>query len=62
MMAPLGARASRPHKAWHSLGHLRHSGRPGTAPGVSLGLAIAVHADRVAACKVALTLSDLHKE
>ena len=46
----------------HSLAHLRHSDRPGTAPGVSLGLAVEVHTDRLAACKVALTLSDLHKE
>ena len=45
----------------HSLGHLRHSDRPGTAPGVSLGLAVEVHTDRVAACQVVLTLSDLHK-
>ena len=44
----------------HSLGHLRHSDRPGTAPGVSLGLAVEVHTDRLAACQVALTLSDLH--
>ena len=27
----LGARASRPHKAWHGLGHLLHLDRPGTA-------------------------------
>ena len=46
----------------HSLGHLRHSDRPGTAPGVSLGLAVEVHTDRLAGCQVALTLSDLHKE
>ena len=30
---PLGARASRPHQAWHSLGHLLHLDQPGTAPG-----------------------------
>ena len=45
----------------HSLGHLRHSDRPGTAPGVSLGLAVEVHTDRLAACQVARKLSDLHK-
>ena len=45
----------------HSLGHLRHLDRPGTAPGVSLGLAVEVHTDRLAGCQVALTLSDLHK-
>ena len=27
-----GARASRPHQAWHSLGHLPHLDQPGTAP------------------------------
>ena len=30
---PPGARASRPHQAWHSLGHLPHLDQPGTAPG-----------------------------
>ena len=45
----------------HSLGHLPHLDRPGTAPGVSLGLAVEVHTDRLAGCQVALTLSDLHK-
>ena len=59
---PPGARASRPQNAWHNPAHLRHSDRPGTAPWVSLGPVVAVHADRVAACKVALTLSDLHKK
>ena len=29
---PLGARASRPHKSWHSLGHLHDLDQPGTAP------------------------------
>ena len=53
----LGARASRPHKAWHSLGHLPHLDQPGTAPWLSFGLADAVHADRVAACSIALRLS-----
>ena len=49
----LGARASRPHKAWHSLGHLPHLDQPGTAPWLSFGLADAVPADRVAACSIA---------
>ena len=40
-------------------GAVRDAGR---APGISFGLAVEVHTDRVAACKVALTLSDLHKE
>ena len=46
----LGARASRPHKAWRSLGHLPHLDQPGTAPWLCFGLADAVPADRVAAC------------
>ena len=53
----LGARASRPHKAWHSLGHLLHLDRPATAPWFSFGPADAVSADRVAACGSALKLS-----
>ena len=52
-----GARASRPHQAWHSLGHLPHLDQPGTAPWLSFGLADAVPADRVAACSIALKLS-----
>ena len=52
-----GARASRPHQAWHSLGHLPHLDQPGTAPWLSFGLADAVPADRVAACSIALMLS-----
>ena len=53
----LGARASRPHQAWHSLGHLPHLDQPGTAPCLSYGLADGVPADRVAACSIALKLS-----
>ena len=52
-----GARASRPHQAWHSLGHLPHLDRPGTEPWLSFGLADAVPAHRVAACSIALKLS-----
>ena len=52
----LGARASRPHQAWHSLGHLPHLDQPGTAPWHSFGLADGVPADRVAACSIALKL------
>ena len=52
-----GARASRPHQAWHSLGHLPHLDQPGTAPWLSFGPADAVLADRVAACSIALKLS-----
>ena len=53
----LGARASRPHKAWHTLGHLPYLDQPGTEPWLSFGLADAVPADRVAACDIALKLS-----
>ena len=57
-----GARASRPHQAWHSLGHLPHLDQPGTAPWLSYGLADAVPADRVAACSIALKLSGGHRD
>ena len=53
----LGARASRPHQAWHSLGHLPHLDQPGTAPWLSFGLADGVLAHRVAACSIELKLS-----
>ena len=53
----LGARASRPHQAWHSLAHLPHLDQPGTAPWLSFGLADGVLAHRVAACSIALKLS-----
>ena len=53
----LGARASRPHQAWHSLGCLPHLDQPGTAPWLSFGLADAVPGDRVAACSIALKLN-----
>ena len=58
----LGARASRPHKAWHSLGHLPHSNQPGAAPWLSFGLADAVRAHRVAACNIALMLSGSQRD
>ena len=48
-----GARASRPHKSWHSLGHLLHPGRPATAPGLRFGRSPAVPAGRVAGCPIA---------
>ena len=57
-----GARAARPHQAWHSLGHLPHLDQPGTAPWLCFGWAAAVTADVVAACKAARKLSDHHKE
>ncbi len=46
-----GTRASRPHMAWRSLGHRRHWDRTVTEPCLSFGLANAVHAGRVAACR-----------
>ena len=57
----LGARASRPHQAWHSLGHLPHLDQPGTAPWLSFGLADGVLAHRVAACSIALKLSAVQR-
>ena len=53
----LGARASRPHKDCHRLGHLPHLDQPGMALWVSFGPAAAVPADKVAACSIALRLS-----
>ena len=53
----LGARASRPHKAWHSLAYFRDFDRPRTAPLLPFRLADAVPAGRVAACRIALKLS-----
>ena len=58
----LGARASRPHQAWHSLGHLPHLDRPATAPWLSFGLADGVPAHRVAACSIALKLSGVQRD
>ena len=57
-----GARASRPHQAWHSLDHLPHLDQPGTAPWLSYGLADAVPAHRVAACGIAPKLSTGQRE
>ena len=53
----LGARASRPHKAWHSLVYFRDFDRPRTAPLLPFCLADAVPAGRVTACRIALKLS-----
>ena len=44
----LGARASRPHKAWHSFAYLPHFDQPGTAPLLSFQLADAVQVVRPA--------------
>ena len=57
----LGARASRPHQAGHSLDHLPHLDQPGTAPWLSFGLADGVLAHRVAACSIALKLSTVQR-
>ena len=57
----LGARASRPHQAWHSPGYLPHLDQPATAPWLSFGLADAVLAHRVAACSIALKLSAVQR-
>ncbi len=57
-----GARASRPHQAWHSLAHLPHLDQPATAPWLSFGLAAGVPAYRVAACSIALKLSGGQRE
>ena len=54
---PLGARASRPHKAWHSFAYLRHFDQPGMAPLLSFRPADAVPDDRIAACRIAMKLS-----
>ena len=53
----LGARASRPHKAWHSLVYFRDFDRPRTAPLLPFCLTDAVPAGRVTACRIALKLS-----
>ena len=53
----LGARASRPHKAWHSFAYLPHFDQPGTAPLLPFRLVDAVPADKVAACRIPLKLS-----
>ena len=48
-----GARASRPHNTWHSLGHLLDPGRPARAPCLCFGRAHAVPAGRAAGCPIA---------
>ena len=55
---PLGARASRPHKSWHSLGHLHDLDQPGTAPWLSIGVADVAPSHRVPPGSIALKLSD----
>ena len=53
----LGARASSPHKAWHSLAYVPHLEQPGTAPWLCLDLAAAVPDDRAVGCSMAGKLS-----
>ena len=53
----LGARASRPHKAWHNFAYLPHFDQPGTVPLLPFRLADAEPADRVAACRISVKLS-----
>ena len=57
-----GARASRPHNSWHSLGHLLHPARPATAPRPCFGRAHAVPAGRVAGCRIAGKLSGTQRD
>ena len=56
--APPGARASRPHQAWHSLAHLPHLDQPATAPWLSIGVADVAPSHKVPAGSIALKLSD----
>ena len=53
----LGARASRPHQAWHSLAHLPHLDQPAAAPCLCFGRAHAVPAGRAVGCNIAGKLS-----
>ena len=53
----LGARASRPHQAWHSLGHLLHRNQPAAARCLCFGRAHAVLAGRAVGCNIAGKLS-----
>ena len=55
--SPPGARASRPHKSWHSLTHLLDPDRTATAPWLCFGRAHAVPAGRAVGCNIAGKLS-----
>ena len=59
---PPGARASRPHKSWHSLTHLLNPDRTATAPWLCFGRAHAISAGSVAGCRIAGKLSDNPRE
>ena len=54
---PSGARASRPHKAWHSRGYLPHLDQPELIQFVTFRLSDSVPAEVVAAWKVELALT-----
>ena len=57
-----GARASRPHNCWHSLGHLLHPARTAMAPRLCLGRAPSVPAGRVTGCRIAGKLSGTQRK
>ena len=52
----LGARASRPHKSWHSRGHLPHLDQPDIIQSITFRLADSVPSDVIAAWKSELAL------
>ena len=52
----LGARASRPHKAWHSRGYLPHLDQPDIIQSITFRLADSVPADVIAAWKSEMAL------
>jgi REP element-mobilizing transposase RayT len=54
----LGARASRPHKAWHSRGYLPHFDQPGLVQAITFRLADSVTADLVEWWRAELGLSE----
>ena len=60
--APPGARASRPHTSWQSLGQLLYPTRPATAPGLCFDRADDVSAGRVAGRRIAGKLSGTLRE
>jgi hypothetical protein len=54
----LGARASRPHKAWHSRGYLPHFDQPGLVQAITFRLADSVPANLVEQWQAELGLSE----
>ena len=53
----LGARASRPHKAWHSRGYLPHLDQPGTIQSLTFRLFDSVPVEMISAWKSELALT-----